>query len=611
MPSVSNATKTYNKAAQSPTIGAYDSAEISISDNSKTVVGNYSVKFNLTSTKNYVWSDGTTAQKTTDWQIKVLQLPKPSASKTTLTYSGNSQPLNVTNYKSSYMTVTGNTGTNVQSYTAVYKLSDKTNTQWSDSSTTDVSIAWNIEPLKLAKVTASKTSYDYTGSEITLEVSNYNSAYIDRSGTYKATTPNSNYTAVYSLKSTTNTKWSDGTMGSISINWEVKQQVMTIPTLKSTSLTYTGSQQTAEFNNYDSETMTISGNTGTNASTSYKATFALKDKTLTKWSDGTTSDKQVSWSIGKANVTIPTLKSGTITYDGSAQTAEFNNFDENKMTAADITKTDAGSYTAKFSLKDTTNYQWSDKTTAQKSVGWTISAKPMYSGNNKPQAKTGVTYTYNPNGDHKTELQLENYDKNTMQISGTTSATKAGTYTATVNPKNSNISGTPVEITWTVEKYKAQLYVNLSSWENVEVTGREAANHGGFYQPGAKIYVTDLYTYTDDDVAYAREQGGKVTRSFVLFANIALCTDVDYLLSATNSTWPTGLWTITSDNPDVTITNYIGTRRVNFAGTLTEFPGNSISRQATCTITSTIRDDNIEWLSTTFKVSFIARLEKK
>lgn len=67
---------------------------------------------------------------------------------------------------------------------------------------------------------------------------------------------------------------------------------------QSKSLTYTGSLQTPEWNNYNPSFLTMSGSTsGTNAGT-YTATFT--PKTGYKWEDGTTSAKNVTWSIGKA-----------------------------------------------------------------------------------------------------------------------------------------------------------------------------------------------------------------------------------------------------------------------------------------------------------------------
>ena len=63
---------------------------------------------------------------------------------------------------------------------------------------------------------------------------------------------------------------------------------------------------------------------------------------------------------------VPSQKT-PLTYTGAAQTPEFNNYDTTKMTiSGDTSKTNAGTYTAVFTLKS--NHQWADGTTDPKSV---------------------------------------------------------------------------------------------------------------------------------------------------------------------------------------------------------------------------------------------------
>lgn len=137
---------------------------------------------------------------------------------------------------------------------------------------------------------------------------------------------------------------------------------------QSGTLTYTGSAQSPTWNSYDSEKLTIGGTTsGTNAG-SYNATFTPKEGY--KWSDGTTDTRTVAWTIGKASVAVPS-QSGSLTYTGSELTPSWSNYDSNKLTIGGTTKgTNAGSYNATFTPKS--NYQWSDGTTAAKTVTWSI-----------------------------------------------------------------------------------------------------------------------------------------------------------------------------------------------------------------------------------------------
>ena len=135
-------------------------------------------------------------------------------------------------------------------------------------------------------------------------------------------------------------------------------------------LVYTGGQQSPDWTGYDSAEMTIGGTSAATDAGTYQAIFSLKDKVGTQWADGTTDDKSVSWSIGRASVSTPT-QSGTLTYNGSAQSPSWNGYDSSKMTMGGTTSgTNAGSYNATFT--PTSNYQWTDGATTAKTVAWSI-----------------------------------------------------------------------------------------------------------------------------------------------------------------------------------------------------------------------------------------------
>lgn len=63
-------------------------------------------------------------------------------------------------------------------------------------------------------------------------------------------------------------------------------------------------------------------------------------------------------------------QSGTMTYDGTQQTATFSNFDSSQLDVTGNTGTNAGTYTAEFTPKN--GYCWSDTTTTAKQVTWEI-----------------------------------------------------------------------------------------------------------------------------------------------------------------------------------------------------------------------------------------------
>ena len=149
----------------------------------------------------------------------------------------------------------------------------------------------------------------------------------------------------------------------------VQKASFTVPS-QSSPLVYTGGQQTPQWTGYDGNEMTIGGTSAATDAGTYQAIFSLKDKVGTEWADGTTEDKTVSWSIGRASMNAPT-QSGTLTYNGEAQSPSWSGYDSSKMTLGGTTSgTNAGSYNATFT--PTSNYQWMDGTTSAKTVAWSI-----------------------------------------------------------------------------------------------------------------------------------------------------------------------------------------------------------------------------------------------
>lgn len=82
------------------------------------------------------------------------------------------------------------------------------------------------------------------------------------------------------------------------------------------SLVYTGEEQVGinELSTYNTKTVTgsklfsVSGQFKATAVGTYTATVSLVDKSKHMWSDGSVSDKQVVWSIGKAKLPLPSFR---------------------------------------------------------------------------------------------------------------------------------------------------------------------------------------------------------------------------------------------------------------------------------------------------------------
>lgn len=180
-----------------------------------------------------------------------------------------------------------------------------------------------------------------------------------------------------------------------------RKSLTAVPSQKNT-LTYSGSALTPTWNNYDSSQLTISGETSATTAGTHYATFTPTANY--RWSDGTTTGKQVAWTIGKASgyssisPTSLTLngsaKTGSITvtrYGTGAITATSSNTDiatvsvsGNVVTVSSVNDT-TGSATITIKVAADSNYT----APANKTCAVTASFKPTAN----TSATSGVSYT--------------------------------------------------------------------------------------------------------------------------------------------------------------------------------------------------------------------------
>ena len=138
------------------------------------------------------------------------------------------------------------------------------------------------------------------------------------------------------------------------------------PTLGITgTYTYSGSAQTVTVTGFDSATMLITGNVGTNAGT-YTASVISKSG---RWADGTSTPITIEWSIGRKTVTPVIRVSGTYTYTGTPVEPTFTVEDGGVVIstseyARTITDNDAVG-TGKITVSDKTGGNYEILTTSQ------------------------------------------------------------------------------------------------------------------------------------------------------------------------------------------------------------------------------------------------------
>lgn len=256
----------------------------------------------------------------------------------------------------------------------------------------------------------------YNGSDKTPSWNGYDPLKMEISGVTSASDAGS-YTAIFKLSY--GYLFPDGT-DEARVKWTIDRAVISALPTQTGTLVADGTSKTPSWNGYDTSKMTIGGDTSGTAAGEYTATFTPTSNY--KWSDGSTGAKEVKWTIISVLVSIPS-QSGTLTYNGSAQTPKWQNFDNENSSVSVSAKTNAGEYTATFTLK---KGMWTDGTTAAKTIKWTIgratiAAVPAQSGT--------LVYDGNP----KTPSWNTAYDSAKMTVS-VTAATNAGTYSATFTP---------------------------------------------------------------------------------------------------------------------------------------------------------------------------------
>jgi len=184
------------------------------------------------------------------------------------------------------------------------------------------------------------------------------------------------------------------------------------PVLSGT-LTYNGSAQSPTITPATSEGRTVvqgSVTSATNAGT-YTITYRLNEGYA--WTDKTTEDVVITWSIGRASVAIPTV-TANLTYNGNIQSPTITPSSSAgwSIVSGSVTSaTNGGTYTIKFRVGS--NYQWSNGTTADVQRTWTIKrqslAIPYITTKNVAYIGSAVSPT------------VANYNSSLMTASGNTS----------------------------------------------------------------------------------------------------------------------------------------------------------------------------------------------
>lgn len=156
----------------------------------------------------------------------------------------------------------------------------------------------------------------YNGSDKTPSWNGYDPLKMEISGVTSASDAGS-YTAIFKLSY--GYLFPDGT-DEARVKWTIDRAVISALPTQTGTLVADGTSKTPSWNGYDTNKMTIGGDTSGKAAGEYTATFTPTSNY--KWSDGSTGGKTASWTIGKA-VNSVTNSPSSIVLKSSAKTATF------------------------------------------------------------------------------------------------------------------------------------------------------------------------------------------------------------------------------------------------------------------------------------------------
>lgn len=214
------------------------------------------------------------------------------------------------------------------------------------------------------------TGYTYNG-EIHTGVPEGTGYTLD--GTYSTKTAG-NYTVTASLD--TGYIWSDYTYDDVELEWSISKAPLTV-TAQDKSVTYGEGPPayTAEYSEFapgDDE----SSVTGLVLACDYSVGDDADTYPITA-SGASSVNYSLSYvpgtlTVNKAELEIPTAVTSEFTYNGSEQTYTPEGYDSDTMSKTNDKRTNAGSQTVSVSIKDTTNYKWSDDSSEAKAYDFTI-----------------------------------------------------------------------------------------------------------------------------------------------------------------------------------------------------------------------------------------------
>ena len=235
-----------------------------------------------------------------------------------------------------------------------------------DSVTKTASVPVTVNKVQIAKPSVTNGPLTYTGSAQSPTIVT-NDAYTI---TGNSQTAAGNYEATVALDDTANYEWSDSTTADLTLVWSIGEKILTIgdgtyevsKAYDGTTSAGTGTGSLALSGIVGSDAVSVAVGTIPAYPNADAATYtitlpvSLTGAASSNYDLGSETYTFTSAVILPATITEPTVTSGTLTYNGSAQKPTIAT--NVAYTISGDEQTNAGDYTATVALVNTTNYVW-------------------------------------------------------------------------------------------------------------------------------------------------------------------------------------------------------------------------------------------------------------
>ena len=349
---------TYNGSPQ--TIHIKESPLYTITGNTQTNAGNYSITISLKDKENHVWADGSFDDHTIDFTIKKATFDTSTFDfvNKTVEYNKEVQRIEITGTlpKGLSVTYTNNEGTIVGEYHATASFVYDTN-NYNDVSSKSAILKITKRHIPFPEIINEGKVYIYDGSLQTFELSE--SEYYKIEGNKQ--TIAGIHTVTVSLFDTNNTYWDDGrndkTLEYDFVIIKGTYDLSNAP-FESTSIEYDGNEHTIVHNGTLPQGLTVSYEGKGTVVGKYEIT-ATYEGDFENYNE--IQPKTVELTITPHIVAKPQIDNRTFTYNKQEQT--YNVTLSDYYTVSNYIQTNAGSYEVKYVLKDKVNTCWENETT--------------------------------------------------------------------------------------------------------------------------------------------------------------------------------------------------------------------------------------------------------